>query len=112
MARLAPERQVSSIFFGGGTPSLMEPETVGTILDTIAGHWTIETDAEITLEANPTSVEARRFKGYRQRGVNRVSLGVQSLRDDQLKFLGRLHSADEARAGHRAGPGHLSPPVL
>ncbi len=75
----------------------MEPETVGTILDTIARHWTIDRDAEITLEANPSSVEARRFKGYRQRGVNRVSLGAQSFDDTQLKFLGRLHSAQEAR---------------
>ncbi len=98
MAMLAPNRTVTSIFFGGGTPSLMEPDTVGTILDAIASKWTIAGDAEITLEANPTSVEARRFKGYRQRGVNRVSLGVQSLRDEQLKFLGRLHSADEAKA--------------
>ena len=71
----------------------MEPDTVGTILDEISKRWSIEPDAEITLEANPTSVEARRFKGYRQRGVNRVSLGVQSLDDEQLKFLGRLHSA-------------------
>ncbi len=98
MASLVPNRHVTSIFFGGGTPSLMEPETVGIIIDTISSHWSIDTNAEITLEANPTSVEARRFKGYRQRGVNRVSLGVQSLRDEQLKFLGRLHSAEEAKA--------------
>ena len=97
IASLVPNRQVSSIFFGGGTPSLMEPDTVGTIIDAISKHWAIDANAEITLEANPTSVEARRFKGYRQRGVNRVSLGVQSLRDDQLKFLGRLHNANEAR---------------
>jgi len=98
MASLAPNRHVTSIFFGGGTPSLMEPDTVGAIIEAIGQNWSIDSNAEITLEANPTSVEARRFKGYRQRGVNRVSLGVQSLRDDQLKFLGRLHSADEARA--------------
>jgi len=97
MAGLAPDRRVSSIFFGGGTPSLMAPDTVGTILDCIARHWTIDGDAEITLEANPTSVEAQRFKGYHQCGVNRVSLGVQSLRDEQLRFLGRLHTAEEAR---------------
>jgi oxygen-independent coproporphyrinogen-3 oxidase len=97
MAALAPDRHVTSIFFGGGTPSLMEPDTVGAILEAISANWSIASDAEITLEANPTSVEARRFKGYHQRGVNRVSLGVQSLRDDQLKFLGRLHSAQEAR---------------
>jgi len=97
MAALVPDRHVTSVFFGGGTPSLMEPDTVGTILDAVAANWSIAGDAEITLEANPTSVEARRFKGYHQRGVNRVSLGVQSLNDDQLKFLGRLHSAQEAR---------------
>lgn len=98
MAALAPEREVTSIFFGGGTPSLMEPDTVGIIMEAIASHWPVSADAEITLEANPSSVEARRFKGYRQRGVNRLSLGVQSLNDAQLKFLGRLHTADEARA--------------
>lgn len=98
MASLVPNRRVTSIFFGGGTPSLMEPDTVGTILEAISSHWTVSRSAEITLEANPTSVEARRFSGYRQRGVNRVSLGVQSLRDEQLKFLGRLHTADEAKA--------------
>ena len=97
MASLAPEREVTSVFFGGGTPSLMEPDTVGTIMGSIAAHWPVAADAEITLEANPSSVEARRFKGYRQRGVNRLSLGVQSLDDEQLKFLGRLHTADEAR---------------
>ena len=98
MVSLVPDRHVTSIFFGGGTPSLMEPDTVGTIIDAISDHWSIDANAEITLEANPTSVEARRFKGYRQRGVNRVSLGVQSLRDEQLRFLGRLHSAEEAKA--------------
>lgn len=96
IASLVPGRQVTSVFFGGGTPSLMEPDTVGSILAAISKHWTINADAEITLEANPTSVEARRFLGYRQRGVNRLSLGVQSLRDEQLRFLGRLHSASEA----------------
>jgi oxygen-independent coproporphyrinogen-3 oxidase len=91
-------RSVSSIFFGGGTPSLMQPETVGAILDRIAALWSIEPGAEITLEANPGSVEAGRFRGYRAAGVNRVSLGVQSLRDDILKSLGRIHSAAEAKA--------------
>ena len=89
---------VTSIFFGGGTPSLMQPAIVGRLLDTIAELWPVAEDAEITLEANPTSVEADHFRGYALAGVNRVSLGVQSLRDDQLRFLGRLHSADEARA--------------
>ncbi len=97
MAALAPGRTISSVFFGGGTPSLMEPETVGAILDTLAKHWTIAPDAEISMEANPTSVEANRFRGYRSAGVNRVSLGVQSLDDRQLQFLGRLHTAYEAK---------------
>jgi len=97
-ARLAPGRRVGSIFLGGGTPSLMSAATVGAILDAIAGHWTIEPDAEITLEANPSSVEADRFRGYRAAGVNRVSLGVQSLDDAVLRSLGRLHTAAEARA--------------
>ena len=91
-------RTVSSIFFGGGTPSLMQPETVGAILDRIAALWSVEPSAEITLEANPGSVEAGRFRGYRAAGVNRVSLGVQSLRDDILKSLGRIHSVAEAKA--------------
>ena len=89
-------RTVWSIFFGGGTPSLMQPATVQTILDSIAKHWTIAPDVEVTLEANPTSVEATRFRGYRTAGVNRVSLGVQSLNDAALKELGRLHTAQEA----------------
>jgi putative oxygen-independent coproporphyrinogen III oxidase len=90
-------RSVSSIFFGGGTPSLMEPATVGAILDEIALYWPIEPAAEVTLEANPGSVEAGRFAGYRRAGVNRVSIGVQSLRDDELKRLGRIHTVDEAK---------------
>ena len=91
-----PGRTVSSIFFGGGTPSLMEPATVAGILDEVARHWSVAPDVEITLEANPTSVEATRFRGYRAAGVNRVSLGVQALDDGALKELGRLHSAQEA----------------
>ena len=98
MAAMQPGRPVSSIFFGGGTPSLMEPETVERILSAIHGVWTVPEDIEVTLEANPTSVEAGRFKAYREAGVNRVSLGVQSLEDEQLKFLGRMHTANEARA--------------
>ncbi|MEZ5871447.1 MAG: radical SAM family heme chaperone HemW [Nitratireductor sp.] len=96
MASLAPARTVTSVFFGGGTPSLMQPQTVSRILDAIASHWTMAENVEITLEANPSSVEADRFRGYRSAGVNRVSLGVQSLDDVQLRFLGRLHNADEA----------------
>jgi len=95
-AARVPGRTVSTMFFGGGTPSLMRPQTVGAILDAIGRHWTIAPDVEITLEANPTSVEASRFRGYRAAGVNRVSLGVQSLDDTILKQLGRLHTAREA----------------
>ncbi|MEZ5819559.1 MAG: radical SAM family heme chaperone HemW [Xanthobacteraceae bacterium] len=95
-ARRVPGREVSSIFLGGGTPSLMQPQTVGAILDAIARHWRVARDVEVTLEANPTSVEATRFRGIRTAGVNRVSLGVQALDDSSLKELGRLHSAREA----------------
>jgi oxygen-independent coproporphyrinogen-3 oxidase len=91
-----PGRTVSSIFFGGGTPSLMQPSSVQAILDCIGKHWTIAPDVEVTLEANPTSVEATRFRGFRAAGVNRVSLGVQALDDAALKELGRLHTAKEA----------------
>jgi oxygen-independent coproporphyrinogen-3 oxidase len=91
-------RTVSSIFFGGGTPSLMKPGTVGAILDHIAKLWPIDANAEITLEANPGSVEAERFKGYRAAGVSRVSMGLQSLRDEELKKLGRIHTVAEAKA--------------
>src|SRR5271165_599219 len=100
-AGLAPSRAVRSIFFGGGTPSLMRPETVGGVLDAIAARWAIEPDAEITLEANPTSVEAGRFRGYRAAGVNRLSIGVQALVEADLKALGRRHSVDEALAAVR-----------
>nr|WP_293425888.1 radical SAM family heme chaperone HemW [Phreatobacter sp.] len=95
-ARRTPGRTVSSIFLGGGTPSLMEPATVGAVLDEIARLWPVAADCEVTLEANPTSVEAERFKGFRAAGVNRVSLGVQALDDKDLKSLGRMHSVDEA----------------
>ena len=90
------DRTVSSIFFGGGTPSLMQPATIAAVLDALARHWHVAPDAEITLEANPTSVEATRFRGYRTAGVNRVSLGVQALDDRVLAEFGRLHSAREA----------------
>jgi oxygen-independent coproporphyrinogen-3 oxidase len=95
-ASLAPGRIVSSIFFGGGTPSLMEPATVGAILDAIGGAWSVAPDVEVSLEANPTSVEATRFAGFRKAGVNRVSLGVQALNDADLKALGRMHTVSEA----------------
>ena len=95
-AARTPGRNVATIFFGGGTPSLMQPATVGAILEAIARHWTVAPDLEVTLEANPTSVEAERFRGYRAAGVNRVSLGVQSLDDRVLAELGRTHTAREA----------------
>jgi putative oxygen-independent coproporphyrinogen III oxidase len=95
-AARVPGRTVSSIFFGGGTPSLMQPSSVQTILDCIGKHWAIAAGVEVTLEANPTSVEATRFRGFRAAGVNRVSLGVQALDDAALKELGRLHTAQEA----------------
>jgi oxygen-independent coproporphyrinogen-3 oxidase len=87
---------VTSIFLGGGTPSLMQPQTVGAILDSIGKYWNVASNVEVSLEANPTSVEATRFRGYREAGVNRVSLGVQALDDASLKSLGRLHTAREA----------------
>ena len=90
-------REVTSIFLGGGTPSLMEPATVGALLDAVARLWHVPDGIEVTLEANPSSVEAERFRGYRAAGVNRVSLGVQALNDPDLRFLGRLHDVAEAR---------------
>jgi putative oxygen-independent coproporphyrinogen III oxidase len=94
--RQAPHRVVNSVFFGGGTPSLMEPELVETILTCIAESWRFSNDVEITLEANPTSVEAQKFQDLRGAGINRLSLGVQSLNDNDLNRLGRLHTAEEA----------------
>ena len=94
-ARTGP-REVTSVFLGGGTPSLMDPATVGAVLEAIALHWRMPREVEITLEANPTSVEAGRFRGYRSAGVNRVSLGVQSLDPHDLRMLGRLHTVDQA----------------
>ncbi len=89
---------VESVFFGGGTPSLMPPDTVAAALEAVEANWGFAERAEITLEANPGSSEAARFRAYAQAGVNRISIGVQSLRDDALRALGRTHSADEARA--------------
>ncbi|MBP0483310.1 radical SAM family heme chaperone HemW [Sagittula salina] len=97
-AEAVPGRVLTSIFFGGGTPSLMAPETVATVIGAARGSWTFANDIEITLEANPRSVEAARFEGYARAGVNRVSLGVQSLREDDLRKLGRLHDVKEAQA--------------
>ena len=97
-AALTPGRRLDSIFFGGGTPSLMAPATVAAVIDRAIRHWRPAPDIEITLEANPTSVEAERFKGFRAAGVNRVSLGVQALDDAHLRFLGREHGTAEALA--------------
>ncbi len=96
MRERAGPRTVKSIFLGGGTPSLMEPATVASILETIATLWHVPDGIEVTLEANPSSVEAERFRGYRAAGVNRVSLGVQALNDADLRMLGRLHNVEEA----------------
>lgn len=95
-AAKVPGRVVRSIFFGGGTPSLMPPQTVEAIIYAIQKHWRVSNDIEITLEANPTSVEIDKFRDFQAAGVNRVSLGVQALNDADLKFLGREHSAAEA----------------
>lgn len=91
-------RTLQTVFFGGGTPSLMEPEVVADILSAIRAAWPMVNDPEITLEANPGSVEAGRFRAFRQAGVNRISMGIQALDDDDLRRLGRLHSVAEARA--------------
>ena len=88
-----PGRRVDTVFFGGGTPSLMPPETVAAAIEAIRAGWTLAEGAEITLEANPTSVEAGRFRSYAAAGVNRLSMGVQSLRDADLRALGRMHTA-------------------
>ncbi|MEA3536399.1 radical SAM family heme chaperone HemW [Rhizobium sp. CC-YZS058] len=96
MRQLSGPRSVTSIFLGGGTPSLMNPATVEAILDGIANLWHVPDGIEITMEANPSSVEATRFRGYRSAGVNRVSLGVQALNDRDLKLLGRLHDVENA----------------
>jgi putative oxygen-independent coproporphyrinogen III oxidase len=95
-ASLTKGRTVRSIFFGGGTPSLMQAKSVAGVLEAIAKHWSVAPDVEVTLEANPSSVEAARFRDYRAAGVNRVSIGVQSFNDADLKALGRLHNAAEA----------------
>jgi oxygen-independent coproporphyrinogen-3 oxidase len=97
-AAMTPGRPVTSLFFGGGTPSLMAPGLVAAILDEVARLWPLADDLEVTLEANPTSAEAANFAGFRAAGVNRLSLGVQALDDAALAFLGRQHSAVEALA--------------
>jgi len=94
-------RCVTSVFFGGGTPSLMPPAVVGAVIDQIADLWPVADDVEITLESNPTSAEAGNFSGYRSAGVNRVSVGIQALDDRDLKYLGRQHSVKEGLAAFR-----------
>lgn len=94
---LLPERTITTIYFGGGTPSLMRPQTVASVLEKIAALWPLSPECEITLEANPTSAESGKLKDFRAAGVNRLSLGVQSLDDEALRFLGRTHDAAQAR---------------
>ena len=94
----SPNRVLNSIFFGGGTPSLMHPDTVAAIIEAARGYWTFANDIEITLEANPGSVEAGRFAGYHDAGVNRISMGIQAMNDTDLRRLGRIHTVNEATA--------------
>lgn len=105
VAALTPGRVLNSVFFGGGTPSLMAPETVAEILQAVRASWPLANDHEVTLEANPGSVEAGRFGAYRDAGVNRISLGVQALDDVALRRLGRLHDVAEARAAFEVARG-------
>jgi oxygen-independent coproporphyrinogen-3 oxidase len=107
-AQEAPDRRVETMFFGGGTPSLMEPEIVATVIARTRELWDVADDLEITLEANPTSVEAGRFAELAMAGVNRVSLGVQALTATELRFLGREHSADEALAAVETARRHFA----
>ena len=107
-AALLPGRPVSSIFFGGGTPSLMPPETVAAVIAAAEGAWGLTDDCEITLEANPNSVEVANFAALARAGVNRVSIGVQSFDAEILHFLGRAHSGDEARRAIAAAQEHFA----
>lgn len=96
-AAQTPGRVLDTIFFGGGTPSLMSPDTVDAVIQAARGHWHASNDMEITLEANPGSVEAGRFASYRKAGVNRISMGIQALNDEDLRRLGRIHTVAEAQ---------------
>ena len=96
-ARLTDEKQVSSVFFGGGTPSMMEADTIATCIQAVQANWQASNDFEVTFEANPTSSAAKKFEAFREAGVNRISVGVQSFDNEALKFLGREHSAEEAK---------------
>jgi putative oxygen-independent coproporphyrinogen III oxidase len=98
LAAEVPGRLVNAVFFGGGTPSLMQPDVVAGVLERIRALWPQANDVEVTLEANPGSIEAGRFRAYREGGVNRVSMGMQAMRDDDLRRLGRMHTVAEARA--------------
>jgi putative oxygen-independent coproporphyrinogen III oxidase len=104
-ADMLPRRMLGSIFFGGGTPSLMPPETIEALIDAAAGHWSFAPDIEITMEANPNSAEAARFAQAAQAGVNRLSLGLQALDDAALRFLGRAHDVREGLAALEAAQG-------
>ncbi|WP_294173303.1 radical SAM family heme chaperone HemW [uncultured Sphingomonas sp.] len=106
-AALLPGRRLTSIFFGGGTPSLMTPVTVAALVEAATAHWTPADELEITLEANPSSVEAERFADLAASGVNRVSLGLQSLDEDALRFLGRAHSVGEGLAALATAQRHF-----
>ena len=97
VGQLTEGRVLNTVFFGGGTPSLMEPELVQAVLDKIRATWTLANNVEITLEANPSSIEAGRFRAYNEAGVNRISMGMQALNDTDLRALGRMHSAEEGR---------------
>ncbi|WP_106639692.1 radical SAM family heme chaperone HemW [Allosphingosinicella vermicomposti] len=107
-AALLPERRLTSIFFGGGTPSLMPPATVAALLEAAERHWGLAPDIEITLEANPSSVEAARFADLAAAGVNRVSLGLQSLDNQALRFLGRAHDVEEGLGALDTAQKHFS----
>ncbi|WBL33108.1 radical SAM family heme chaperone HemW [Sinirhodobacter sp. HNIBRBA609] len=102
------DRVLNSVFFGGGTPSLMEPQLVSDILDKVRASWRLANDVEITLEANPTSIESGRFSAYAEAGVNRVSMGMQALNDDDLRRLGRMHSVAEGRAAFDIARKHFN----
>jgi len=99
-AELLPGRVLNSVYFGGGTPSLMQPELVAAMMARIRQCWTLANDLEVTLEANPGSVEAGRFQGYAEAGVSRISMGFQALNDADLRRLGRIHTVSEARAAY------------
>jgi len=98
LGAVTPDRVLQTVFFGGGTPSLMDPELVAELVDRIRKTWRVANDPEITLEANPGSVDSGRFQGFRQAGVNRISMGIQALNDTDLRRLGRLHSVADAQA--------------